>query len=377
MKKSTQLIVVIIVFSAFFGGIFFMGGFAKTTPNGIRNISIPNTATLDNGLSHYERMTGSLHINATVARYSSTLPVYRGVLREGESVNKIFMEPRACQNVTTPEEAPDVARKALEPYGGLPADAVSNGAFTQHERVYNHTLKQFVSGQPEATTISYSQKMINGLWTIGDSNYIRVDLGVNGELLRIVKEWRNYSRIGDVPIISLDTAIDRLERQELIESEWHPEAGDITIDLISPGYYAKEISKNETILEPLWMFYGGNTTTGARLGFYVYARQFANFFATPTTALLSDTITFTDTSDASPVKWYWDFGDGTNSTLRNPVHAYHKTGTYTVNLTVWNDLGSDTISRTNLITILPTNVPDSGSAKPDSATTPGTLARTR
>ncbi len=32
--------------------------------------------------------------------------------------------------------------------------------------------------------------------------------------------------------------------------------------------------------------------------------------------------------------WFWDFGDNTNSTLKNPTHSYANTGTYTVTLTV-------------------------------------------
>jgi PKD repeat protein len=381
MKNSTKLLAIIALIVVICSLIFFTGGFNTSITIRKENKSpsdITITTTISGyGVSHIKRISGPIFINATVARYSSTIPVYRGVFREGESVNKIFHDPRISQNVTTPEEAPELARKVLEPYGGLPSDAVSNGAFTQYSREYDPSLKQYVSQKPMSTTISYDQKMINGLWTIGDSNYIRVDFGENGELLRIVKEWRNYTYSGDAPIISLDTAIDKLERYELVKSDWHPEAGDITIDLISPGYYAKKISKNETILEPLWMFYGRNTTTGARLSFYVYARKFANFSATPAIASLSETITFIDTSEASPIQWYWDFGDGTNSTLRNPAHAYEKVGLYTVNLTVWNDMGSDTLSKTNFITIMPTNAPDSGSGQPAPVTSPGTITRTR
>jgi len=356
MKKSNKLIVVILIIAISCCAVFILG-FSNIIPaTEIGNTTVPNVTIPHYNLSHYEKMTGPVFINATVAGYSITeLPVYYGILREGESVNKFYGEPRACQNVTTPEEAPEVARTALEPYGGLPPDAVSNGAFTQHERVYNSTLKEYVPGLPEATTISYNQKMINGLWTIGDSNYIRVDLGENGELLRIVKEWRNYTYTGDVPVISLETAIDKLERQELIESDWHPEAGDITIDLISPGYYAKEISKNETLLEPLWMFYGGNTTNGARLRFYIYARKFADFAVSPLTGEAPLEVSFFDRSETTPEKWYWDFGDGSDSDLRDPSHVYRQPGIYNVTLTVWNDLGSDTVSKQDFITVIGAN----------------------
>jgi len=37
--------------------------------------------------------------------------------------------------------------------------------------------------------------------------------------------------------------------------------------------------------------------------------------------------------------WLWDFGDGTNSTERNPTHTYATPGTYTVSLTVTDGAG--------------------------------------
>ena len=41
-----------------------------------------------------------------------------------------------------------------------------------------------------------------------------------------------------------------------------------------------------------------------------------------------------DGAAAGGVAWEWDFGDGTTSTLMNPVHTYTEGGTYTVTLTV-------------------------------------------
>lgn len=54
-------------------------------------------------------------------------------------------------------------------------------------------------------------------------------------------------------------------------------------------------------------------------------------------------VTFTDTStdsDGTVVGWYWNFGDGTNSTVKNPVHTYAAAGTYTVTLTATDDDGA-------------------------------------
>ncbi|MCA9580497.1 MAG: DNRLRE domain-containing protein, partial [Myxococcales bacterium] len=48
----------------------------------------------------------------------------------------------------------------------------------------------------------------------------------------------------------------------------------------------------------------------------------------------------TETNGSTPVSWLWDFGDGQTSTERHPVHRYDAPGTYTVRLTVTDDLGA-------------------------------------
>jgi YVTN family beta-propeller protein len=53
------------------------------------------------------------------------------------------------------------------------------------------------------------------------------------------------------------------------------------------------------------------------------------------------TIAFTDKSTGNPNSWFWNFGDGANSTDQNPTHTYSAAGTYTVNLTVSNGNGSE------------------------------------
>jgi gliding motility-associated-like protein len=65
-----------------------------------------------------------------------------------------------------------------------------------------------------------------------------------------------------------------------------------------------------------------------------------------------DSVYFTSTSSipsGTITSWSWNFGDGNNSAVQNPVHSYTTAGTYTVSLTVTSDSGctatfSDTVS---------------------------------
>lgn len=69
----------------------------------------------------------------------------------------------------------------------------------------------------------------------------------------------------------------------------------------------------------------------------VHPRPTAGF--TYDTACALRPLQFTDTSQGIVTFWLWDFGDGSQSTLQNPVHIYAAGGTYTVTLIVGNGVG--------------------------------------
>ncbi len=353
MKPLMKLLLIVILISALIiGGILTGINSLVAVNNPGDNNSLPNMNTTFSGenIHGFVGFFGNITINSEVTPDSpSTFPVYRGIQKIGDSIDLQFQTiGKIRQNVTSAKDADQVARNAMEPYGGIPEDAIFQGAETEYVEKYNHTSEQVEGRWPVSTSVSYT-RYINDRWIIGDSNWINLNLGENGELLYVKKVWRTYIYIGDVPIISLNKAIQKLRNGETIES-YVDDKQDVTITVMGIGYYAKNVGNNETILEPIWSFYG-KTSNGNPIALNVYARQFANFTATPTSGKVPLTVNFTDTSDTSQIEWRWDFGDGTNATEQNPVHTYTAAGTYNVSLRAWNDLGSDTMEKAGYITI--------------------------
>jgi PKD repeat protein len=80
--------------------------------------------------------------------------------------------------------------------------------------------------------------------------------------------------------------------------------------------------------------------------------NFSNNFAGGSAPI---TVQFADTSNSSssnPItNWFWDFGDGSNSTQHNPAHPYNANGAYDVSLTVSNSLCRNTTTIANSVVV--------------------------
>jgi outer membrane protein assembly factor BamB/PKD repeat protein len=79
----------------------------------------------------------------------------------------------------------------------------------------------------------------------------------------------------------------------------------------------------------------------------------ANFTMNSTADNIPFIIQFTDTSGGTPTSWFWDFGDGKNSTLQNPAHTYSLPGIYSINLTTANEFGTSIQNCTHTVTAFP------------------------
>lgn len=63
-------------------------------------------------------------------------------------------------------------------------------------------------------------------------------------------------------------------------------------------------------------------------------------------------VCFEDQSTGSPEAYFWDFGDGTTSTEKNPEHTYTLPGNYKVEFTSGNTYGNTTVAVQNCVMVM-------------------------
>jgi len=80
----------------------------------------------------------------------------------------------------------------------------------------------------------------------------------------------------------------------------------------------------------------------------------ASFSGTPTSGNASLAVTFTDASVGSPTGWFWNFGDGSTSTVQSPSHTFTSGGTFSVALTAKNANGEDPMTKVDYISVAAT-----------------------
>jgi gliding motility-associated-like protein len=88
---------------------------------------------------------------------------------------------------------------------------------------------------------------------------------------------------------------------------------------------------------------------------YSYSQLIPDFTASPIEICVGEPIQFTDlsTSSGTITNWTWDFGDGSTSSLENPIHTYINPGVFTIILTVVDGNGAEPEVKPNFITVNP------------------------
>jgi PKD repeat protein len=96
---------------------------------------------------------------------------------------------------------------------------------------------------------------------------------------------------------------------------------------------------------------GGRTVAVRTAGNVPPAAPVPDFTGTPVAGIVPLAVAFTDASAGNPTMWYWSFGDGAHSALRDPQHVYATGGTYTVSLKASNSGGSGTVTKAAYIAV--------------------------
>ena len=293
---------------------------------------------------------GNVTLNTTLPAPQPELPLLAATVNPGDIIRSWSPDLMTEQhNVTSEADAPQVAMNIIQAEGGLPQGAVLSYVNTTYLQGYNTETGETFNSSPLLTSVQYRRE-IDGRPVRGRGGIIDVTLGEDGKNLGLLKVWRTATVEGIQKIITPETALEKLRNGDLLEI---PQEGlNVTVNDIRLGFFEKGADEQQDFFEPVWIF-SGDLDSGDSIDFYVYARKFTNFTAAPLTGSTGDVIAFTDISETTTIRWLWDFGDGTNSTLKNPTHAYVTGGNYTVKLTTWNNVGSDSLSRTEYITIYP------------------------
>ncbi|MCE5320660.1 MAG: PKD domain-containing protein [Bacteroidales bacterium] len=113
------------------------------------------------------------------------------------------------------------------------------------------------------------------------------------------------------------------------------------------------LTPNTTYYIKAYATNSAGTSYGSQVNFTtgILPIPIAAFTATPTTITPGQSVQFTDQSSNTPTSWFWNFGDGSTATTKNPSHIYTSAGTYTVILTATNSYGYNSVTKTNYITV--------------------------
>jgi parallel beta-helix repeat protein len=140
------------------------------------------------------------------------------------------------------------------------------------------------------------------------------------------------------------------DKSSNMPTKWKWSFGDGASSTIQNPKHKYSKAGKYTVILTVTNAKGSNTVTETDY-IKVIAKPVANFNSSITSGKAPLNVVFTDTSTGTASSWIWDFGDGSKSFVENPTHKYSKAGTYTVNLTVKNAAGSNTVTKTEHIKV--------------------------
>jgi gliding motility-associated-like protein len=135
--------------------------------------------------------------------------------------------------------------------------------------------------------------------------------------------------------------------------KWTWNFGDGTIDSTSPPPYSHTYAASGVYVVTLTVKDNyGCTDLFTIPTSIVIAQPKANFDSPDTVSCVGKPIQFNNTSTGSNLQYQWQFGDGSQDVVLNPIHNYSAIGLYTVSLSIIDQYGcTDTITKNNYIDI--------------------------
>lgn len=180
-----------------------------------------------------------------------TAPLYRVVGDESFSYSAPDLM-RIRENLPSEEDAPAIAIREAEEFGGIPHDAV----LSHVETVYLVKLDT-ETGEREKYPLWVAVKFereVDGMPVAGPGGEIDVSLGENGEIIYFSKVWRKLEYVSETEIISADEALEKLKRGEIIRKPMSP-LSEVEVVGVKLGYYAGPPGEEQEFYRPTWIFY--------------------------------------------------------------------------------------------------------------------------
>lgn len=208
------------------------------------------------------------------------------------------------------------------------------------------------------TNIKVSYHNAKQLWvTMGGYDNQRIFESTNGG-----DTWENTSNgLPNLPVMCV-------EQNKLIAGEPQLYAGtDVGVFVKSGGddWVTFNQGLPNVVVTELEIYYDETTIENSRIRAATYGRGLweselytnpieppvAGFIASTTDIMMEESVDFTDQSTNNPTNWSWSFEGGipSSSTLQNPSVTYPGAGNFDVTLTVQNEGGSHSLTKTDLI----------------------------
>jgi hypothetical protein len=169
--------------------------------------------------------------------------------------------------------------KALEPYGGIPKDAVlSSVNIGASEGTYNGATG-IETDVADERCANYNQ-VLYGIPITGHGGYLNVCITGGGNPDLISKHWKSVEEVGMERVIPASEAILRLKNYDGMFNpptrtsiyDYIPDmAFNLTITGMKMGYFASNDTANETYIEPVWIISAIDTIRSMPFTFYIPA----------------------------------------------------------------------------------------------------------